>query len=210
MSDAAPQQHPKAAPSTVTSEPSDHSLLRRLRGGDQDAATQLYFRYAHRILALAKKNRSPDLASRGDAEDIVQSVFRIFFRRATHGHYDVPAGEDLWKLLLVIALNRLRAERVFHRAAKRDVRLTTGGAALEHSPAGRGKADDSASTCLQVVLQEALDRLTPQHRTIVELRIEGYEVAEIARRTERSKRTVERVLQEARQQLRGLLPLQED
>jgi RNA polymerase sigma-70 factor (ECF subfamily) len=210
MSDAAPPTPQADAPSTVTTEPSDHSLLRRLRGGDQDAATQLYFRYAHRILALAKRNRSADLASRGDAEDIVQSVFRIFFRRAAHGHYDVPAGEDLWKLLLVIALNRLRAERVFHRAAKRDVRLTAGGAALEQSSAGRRKGDDAASACLHAVLQEAMDRLSPQHRTVVELRIEGHEVAEIARRTERSKRTVERVLQEARQQLRDLLPLQEE
>src|SRR5439155_9824678 len=96
--------------------PSDHSLLRRLRGGDQDAATQLYYRYAHRLLALAEKNRARDLASRVDAEDIVQSVFRIFFRRAAEGHYDVPAGEDLWKLLLVLALNKIRAQRVHHRA----------------------------------------------------------------------------------------------
>src|SRR5215470_6467109 len=108
MSEAAPEPLPDVAPSTVSPEPSDHSLLRRLRGGDQDAATQLYFRYANRILALARKNRSADLASRGDAEDIVQSVFRIFFRRTAKGHYDVPAGEDPWKLLLVIALNPLR------------------------------------------------------------------------------------------------------
>src|SRR5262249_34897629 len=107
---------------TASAEPSDHSLLRRLRGGDEDAATQLYFRYANRLLALAGRRRDVELASRVDAEDIVQSVFRIFFREAREGHYDVPAGEDLWRLLLVLALNKLRAQRVHHRAAKRDVR----------------------------------------------------------------------------------------
>jgi RNA polymerase sigma-70 factor, ECF subfamily len=191
-----------AQPGTPAPEPSDHSLLRRLRGGDQDAATRLYMRYAHRLLALARKNRSAELASRVDAEDIVQSVFRIFFRGAATGHYDVPRGEDLWKVLLVIALNKIRGERVFHRAAKRDARLTTGGGAV--AGAGASRADDPEAF-LEVVVAEALGRLPPQHRGMVELRIQGFEVAEIADRVGRSKRTVERVLQESRKQLRELL-----
>jgi DNA-directed RNA polymerase specialized sigma24 family protein len=40
---------------------------------------------------------------------------------------------------------------------------------------------------------------------MVELRIEGYAVAEIAHQTGRAKRTVERLLQEARQRLGELL-----
>jgi RNA polymerase sigma-70 factor, ECF subfamily len=183
--------------------PSDHSLLRRLRGGDQDAATQLYYRYAHRLLALAEKNRSSDLASRVDAEDIVQSVFRIFFRRAADGHYDVPAGEDLWKLLLVLALNKIRAQRVHHRAAKRDARLT---APLDQPVAARGNV---AAAHLEVVVREALEHLPPPNRGMVELRLAGHEVAEIARQTERSKRTVERVLQESRKLLGELLAREE-
>src|SRR5436189_5093408 len=107
-----------------TDAPSDHSLLRRLRGGSEDAAAQLYRRYAHRLRALARANTSAQLARRVDAEDIVQSVFRIFFAGASQGLYDVPAGDDLWKLLLVIALNKIRAEGVFHQAAKRDIRAT--------------------------------------------------------------------------------------
>jgi DNA-directed RNA polymerase specialized sigma24 family protein len=52
---------------------------------------------------------------------------------------------------------------------------------------------------------EALDRLQAQHKAILELRIEGYEVAGIAQKTGRSKRTVERILQEARDKLHDLL-----
>ena len=37
-------------------------------------------------------------------EEIVQSVFGSFFRRARSGDYDVPVGDELWKLFLVIAL----------------------------------------------------------------------------------------------------------
>ena len=187
-------------------EPTDQSLLRRLRGGDQEAATQIYVRYANRLEALARKNRSADLAGRVDAEDIVQSVFRIFFRHASRGHYDVPAGEDLWKLLLVLALNKIRSERIYHRAAKRDARLTTavtGHAKILSAPSSQ---DNLATACLRIVVDEALGRLTPQQRTVVELRIDGHEVSEIAAKTNRSKRTVERLLQESRRKLRDLLP----
>src|SRR5437016_4908755 len=104
-------------------EVSDASLLRRLRLGSEDAATQLYLRYAHRLRALARAQSSPELARRVDADEIVQSIFGSFFRVASTGHYDVPEGEEIWKLLLVIALHKIRAKGAFHRAAKRDVRL---------------------------------------------------------------------------------------
>src|SRR5689334_11735551 len=112
---------------------SDRSLLRRLQRGQSDASTELYLRYAQRLHALAVAQSSPELARRVDPEDIVQSVFRTFFRRANLGHYTVPDGEEIWKLLLVIALNKVRATGAFHRAAKRDVRRTTGGESFERA-----------------------------------------------------------------------------
>ena len=104
--------------------PEEQALINLWRQGDEDAARQIVERYIDRLLVLARRRISQRLASRVDAEDIVQSVFRIFFTAASQGLYDVPAGEDLWKLLLVIALNKIRAEGVFHQAAKRDVRAT--------------------------------------------------------------------------------------
>jgi RNA polymerase sigma-70 factor (ECF subfamily) len=184
--------------------PSDRSLLRRLRGGSEDAATQLYRRYAHRLRALARANTSAHLARRVDAEDIVQSVFRIFFAAATQGLYDVPAGEDLWKLLLVIALNKIRAEGVFHQAAKRDVRATAELARIDPA-AEPDDGEDFATSFLRLVVKDTLERMPPLERQALELRMEGYEVAEIADRVGRSKRTVERCLQQARTRLKSLL-----
>jgi RNA polymerase sigma-70 factor (ECF subfamily) len=192
------------------SAPSDHSLLRRFRGGSQDAATQLYVRYAHRLRALVKARCSSELARRVEPEDIVQSVFRRFFRRVSQGDYDVPAGEELWGLFLVIALNRIRAAESFHRAGKRDVRVTVPdiapGATLE-SATGH---DEVAYTVLQMTVEEALAHLQPQQRQMLELRVQGYEVAEIAKQTGRSKRTVERNLQEIRARLRTYLDREKD
>jgi RNA polymerase sigma-70 factor (ECF subfamily) len=184
---------------------SDRSLLRRLRSGSEDAATQLYLRYAHRLRGLVRAQSSPDLARRVEAEEIVQSIFGSFFRGAGNGYYDVPGGEDLWKLFLVIALNKIRAKGAFHRAAKRDLRRTT---ELDERPEFQELADDqdtAALTFLRLAVQEAMDRLLPHHRQVVTLCIEGHDVADVARQMGRSKRTVERLLQEARKHLAHLL-----
>ena len=190
-------------------QPSDHSLLRRLRGGSQDAATLLYLRYAHRLRALTRTKFATDLARRLDVDDIVQSVFGSFFRGASRGDYDVPAGEELWKLFLVIALNKIRAKGAYHRAAKRDVRLTAGSEVLEQVAETPAEQDEAAFAVLQMTIDEALARLPPQHRQMLTLRIEGCEVAEIARRMARSKRTVERILQECRKRLADLLEMED-
>jgi RNA polymerase sigma-70 factor (ECF subfamily) len=181
----------------------DHSLLGRLRGGSSEAATQLYLRYANRLRALARSQCSPNLARQVDAEDIVQSVFGSFFRGASQGYYEVPAGEELWKLFLVIALNKIRAKAVYHRAAKRDAGRTVGGDLLDQEAFPAAESDSAACAFLQLVIDEALGRLPEVSRRMVRLRIEGHEVADIATRTQRSKRSVERVLQEFRQQMAG-------
>ena len=205
MADDSPlpgQSGPSAAAGLA---PSDRSLLRRFRGGQPDAATELYLRYAERLRTLAAGQCAPDLAPRVDPDDIVQSVFRTFFRRAARGQYDVPEGEDLWQLFLVIALHKIRSTATFHRAAKRDVRTTATG--LLDAPAGKHVAapDETALATLQMVIDDLLDALPASMRAIVELRIEGHEVEEIARRTARSRRSVERALQEFRTRLSPLI-----
>jgi RNA polymerase sigma-70 factor (ECF subfamily) len=180
----------------------DDSLLRRFRGGDEDAATQLYLRYAGRLRAMARAQSARELARRVDPEDIVQSVFRTFFRRAAAGEYEVPAGDELWKLFLVIGLNKVRAVAAFHKAAKRDVRQTAGGDAVATAPLATQEDD---LRVLRMTIEELLAPLPAKHREIITLRIEGHEVADIAAKTGRAKRSVERILQEFRTRLQGVL-----
>src|SRR5947209_16143263 len=126
--------------------PSDRSLLLRFQRGHGDAATELYLRYAERLHALVLAQRGADLAARLDPDDVVQSVFRTFFRRAAQGHYNVPQGEELWKLFLVIALYKVRDTAAYHRADKRDVRRTAPGADLDRET--RAGQDETALTVL--------------------------------------------------------------
>jgi RNA polymerase sigma-70 factor (ECF subfamily) len=177
---------------------SDDSLLARVQAGSQHAAGELYARYARRLLGLARAKCGADLAGRVEAEDIVQSVFGSFFRGVQVGGYTTPDGEELWGLLLVITLNKVRAKGAHHRAAKRDVRRTVSGDELAVGGYDPPADDTAAAALLGLVVEEVLAALPAGHRPVVRLRIEGHEVAEIAAATGRSKRTVERVLQEFR------------
>jgi len=199
------ERRPPESKPTDDSLSSDRSLLRRFQRGEADAATLLYLRYAERIGSLAWTQRGADLASRFDPDDVVQSIFRTFFRRAAEGYYDVPEGEDLWNLFLIIALHKIRDVCAFHRAAKRDVRATRSGEAFDGSLDGVLTRDETALLELRMVVEEMLGGLPATQRMIVELRIEGFQVDEIAQRTGRSRRTVERALQDFRAQLSAAL-----
>lgn len=176
---------------------SDRSLLRLLAGGDREAADEVYRRYADRLRRVVRNALSPRVSGRLDADDIVQSTFRRFLGAARDGRYVLPSGDELWGLLVVIGLNRVRSAEQYHRSGKRDVRQTVGLADGTAEP-----ADDAA---LAVEVDEALAGLPPDHREVTRLRLAGYEVGEIAGRLGRSKRTVERVLQDTRGRLRRLL-----
>src|SRR5260370_14492901 len=98
-------------------------LVSRWRAGDQDAAKELFDRYASRLVALARKQISQRLASRVDPEDVVQSVFRTFFERVKAGQFRIEEQDDLGKLLVRITVHKTLRKVQFHQAAKRDPRL---------------------------------------------------------------------------------------
>ncbi len=178
----------------------DRTLIRRFRAGEQDAASELYLRYAKRLQGLAKNQTSTELAVRKGADDIIQSVFRTFFRRVSVGQYDVIEGEDLWRLFMVIALNKIRNAAEFHRAKKRDVRKTKSvDSDLYRTFSTHEKDEHVAIVVLQLTIDNIVSGMPGQSRELVQLRMEGYSVAEIATKTKRAQRSVERVLQKFRQ-----------
>jgi RNA polymerase sigma-70 factor (ECF subfamily) len=189
---------------------SDRSLLRRLRSGEQDAATELYLKYASRLISLAKSQSSNTLASRVEAEDVVQSVFRTFFRRVVDGCYEVPQGEELWQLFLVLALNKIRNLAHFHAAQKRNVSRTVSADVLGDLATVNDDSDFASLRLLEMTIDEVISEMTESSQTMIRLRIEGHTVQAIAAQTSRSKRSVERVLQGFREKMSGLLGLAED
>lgn len=188
------------------SELTDRSLMRRFQAGNGDAASALYRRYARRLERLAYQQVSPGMAVRVDPEGIVQSVFRTFFRRAEHGQYALADREDLWKLLLVMALNKIRNQALRHRTDKRDVQRTQA-IASDNGPAVIDANDHMAFQILKMTVEEVVGGLPVEQREIIWHRIEGCEIEEIVARTGRAKRSIERVLQSFRQRLAKSLEL---
>jgi RNA polymerase sigma-70 factor (ECF subfamily) len=205
----AENHHPPDDSEADSPSPTDHSLLENIRQGNQEAAALLYQRYAHRLRGLAQAQCSADLARCVEVEDLVQSVFGSFFRAASQGYYEVPRDEELWSLFLVIALNKIRAKGAYHRAAKRDMRRTVGGPMFEFSLEQVAARDESAQGLLQVTVEDTLSRLPAAHQEVLRLRLEGFEVQEIADKLGRSLRTCERLLQEVRKKLADLLQPEE-
>lgn len=179
----------------------DRSLIRSVRDGDRDAADGLFERYQRKLTGLAHRGLGRDLSGRLDPEDITQSVFRTFFRRISRGQYDVPPGETIWKLLSTIALNKIRAAGVHHRAAKRDVRKSTDVMDIA-SLSGALAGDEDALRILHLTIEEVIGVLTEPQQQIIQLRLEDRDIVSISQETGLSKRTVERVLHGFRAQLK--------
>ncbi|MFN9232826.1 MAG: RNA polymerase sigma factor [Planctomycetota bacterium] len=185
-----------------SSQPSDRTLLRRVRSGEADAATDLYLRYASRLQRLVQGQTSPALARQAGSEDIVQSIFRTFFRRASDGLYEVADSEELWKLFLVISLNKIRKLAEYHGAAKRDQARTVSGKEYDFAAESVSESDNAAALqTLKLTIDEVLSTLPPEHVEVVQLRIEGHTLPEILEQTGRALRTIERMLKNFREQL---------
>jgi RNA polymerase sigma-70 factor (ECF subfamily) len=181
--------------------PSDQSLVRHIQAGDPAAADALYRRYADRIRRMVRAGTPAPFAGRFDADDVVQSVFRVVYRQIAARKYEVPADGDLWRLLAVLAANKLRDHIRRHKSAKRSV-FQTAGDDPDRTPA---RADEAAETQLRMTVDDYLAGLAEADRRVVAARLLGHTVNEIAAHTGRAVRTVERVLRQTRDQLAALM-----
>jgi RNA polymerase sigma factor (sigma-70 family) len=178
-------------------------LLERYRGGDDAAAEALFSRYFQRLTSLARSRLSPRLAQRTDPEDIVLSVYRSFFIDARAGRFALSRGGDLWRLLASITKRKLLRQARHHCADRRSVD--------RESPVDR-TADEGYliraqeptpedALALSDELEWVFSRLDAFGRRVLELRMQGAQLSEIAEDTGRSERTVRRTLGQIRELL---------
>src|SRR5690348_6301257 len=84
-------------------------LIGRVRTGDAEAAEELVRTYEPAIRIVVRR-RLTDSALRRivDSMDIAQSVLGAFFVRAASGQFELTTPQQLKKLLVTMALNRIR------------------------------------------------------------------------------------------------------
>ncbi len=198
----------------MAEQPDDRKLVEQCRAGDQNAARLLFEHYVNRLLPLARIRLSQRLASRVDPEDIVQSVFRTFFKRLKAGEFQIEEQDDLCKLLVRITVHKALRQVAYHKAVKRD-----------YSKEKR-QNDETQDQLVQLLgrepspevevaflnqLEHFLDRLQPMERDILEMRMQGHSNEEIAAKLGIYDRKIRRVIERVRliAEQEGLGPTEE-
>ncbi|HKI37493.1 MAG TPA: sigma-70 family RNA polymerase sigma factor [Gemmataceae bacterium] len=155
-------------------------LIARVRAGDARAAAEVVLRYEPtlRRAVRLRLRRDPRLCRLLDSVDVCQSVLASFFVRAALGQYDLSTPEHLVKLLATIARNKVINQGKKQRAARHDP--GPGAAPAEGydvAAPGPGPAREAEA---RELLAEALRRLSPEERRLLEMREGGQGWAEIA------------------------------
>jgi RNA polymerase sigma-70 factor (ECF subfamily) len=180
-------------------------LMTRLRAGDQPAAAEVFHRFAERLIALARTRLDRRLRQKVDPEDVLQSVYKSFFRRYIQGDFELADWDGLWSLLTVLTVRKCGRWRERFRAECRDVERETsltarcdgaGWHVLDREPT------PGEAAVLTDTVEQLLQHLEERDRDIVSLTLQGYPVAEIARQLDRPERTVFRVLEHVKKRLR--------
>jgi RNA polymerase sigma factor (sigma-70 family) len=157
-------------------------LLQRVRAGDQEAARELVQRYEPAIRrAVRFRLADSRLARLLDSIDICQSVFVSFFVRAAAGQFDIEQPEQLVKLLVAMARNKLAFQARAQQRQRRDCRRIQPGG-LEEMLIASDEPTPSVHVAGQEMLEEAQRLMSADERQLVELRKEGLEWGAIAKK----------------------------
>jgi RNA polymerase sigma-70 factor (ECF subfamily) len=182
------QEVAMAMSESESSPESFRTLIARVRAGDQQAAAELVRQYEPAIRRAARVRLLDTRLNRLlDSMDICQSVMASFFVRAALGQFELETPNQLLRLLATMTRNKLAAQVKGHGAARRDFRRVE---------AAQGDRDDEADAraeriaaqaptpsrdlAARELLDEALRRLSPEERRILDCREQGGQWAQIA------------------------------
>jgi len=145
---------------------SDDRLIERVAGGDRDAFTELYRRFARPVLAMALRA----LGDNGRAEDATQETFAAVWRSARSYRAD-RGSASAW-------LYAVARHAIIDRARQRREPV----ADVPDAPApGRGPEERAEESWLTWRVHSALEQLPERERIVIELAYwSGLSQAEIA------------------------------
>jgi len=159
------------------------ALITRVRAGEQQAATDLVKRYEPEIRrAIRLRLTDPRLNRVLDSMDVCQSVMANFFVRVHAGQFEIDRPDQLLRLLVTMARNRLLDQARRQQAGRRDGRRVEAGGEDQLA----NLADRDVGTPSQIVSEKELLhavrlQMTDEERTLAEQRAQGRDWAEIAR-----------------------------
>jgi DNA-directed RNA polymerase specialized sigma24 family protein len=154
-------------------------FIRRIRGGEEEAAAELVRQFEPVIrLEVRLRLNDPRLYRLVDSVDICQSVLASFFVRVAAGQYDLDEPAQLLQLLTAMARHKLAFQARQQHYQRRDNRRVAGGPEALETVADGLPPDRLVAG--QDLLREVRRRLTGEERQLADLRGEGRTWAEIA------------------------------
>jgi RNA polymerase sigma-70 factor (ECF subfamily) len=185
-------------------EPGDRALVAQAQAGDTDAFEQLIQRHQQRVYGLCYHLTS----NHEDANDLAQEAFVKAWKALRNFKGDSSFYTWIYRIAYNGTLNHLkqRRNRTPHLSLNDLDARAENDAELVELVSDRTPRRDAGLTELQRHLNEALLRLSEEHRTVVTLHdIQGLPHEEIARIMECNPGTVRSRLYYARQQLQAWL-----
>jgi RNA polymerase sigma factor (sigma-70 family) len=185
-------------------------LLEGLLRGDNATATQIFHAYSRRLVGLARKRMDGRTLQKVDPEDVVQSVFRSFFRMQADGELAAWPADHLWNLLATITARKCAKRVRYFRAAVRNVHreapasIGTGDSAAMLDVPGREPTPEETMLLLDI-LEEMMRGLDAQGRQVMTLHLQEYSAGEIAEMVGLSSRSVQLLIQRVRRRLKRWL-----
>jgi hypothetical protein len=155
-------------------------LILRVRTRDEAAVAEIVRRYERALLReIRLRLRDPRLRRALDSGDICQAVLASFFLRAASGQYELHRSDQLLRLLVVMARNKLASQARHSYVSRRDHEaLRTGLTGGERLAApGPGPAEAVAAQDFCAALRQALSE---EERQLADRRARSEGWAEIA------------------------------
>jgi RNA polymerase sigma factor (sigma-70 family) len=155
-------------------------FLCRIRAGDEAAAAELVQQYEPLLRREVRvRLTDPSLFRLVSASDICQSVLLSFFVRAAAGQYQLGTEEDLRKLLLRMARNKVAGQARRVRSRPADARRA-GPGSLERMEQVLEAPPPTQAVIGRDLVREVLRRLPEEERRLAELRGQGQTWPQVA------------------------------
>lgn len=178
-----------------------------LAEGDPESEEEFWKQYAAPLQRVAQRQISASLGKRVDAEDIVQSACRTFFRRVRQGEFQCDDSSDLWRLMMTITLNKARMQARYHG---RDRRSTEREQALPDESLVPAQTVEASIAAIDFddFMQTIFAQLDDEQGEILRRLLDEQTQDEIAAAVGCSGRTVRRMKDRIREALKEILQQQ--
>lgn len=173
----------KSRSSPMSDVPSFTDFIQRIRAGDDQAAEELVRRYEPIICREVRLRIEDERLNRAfDSMDVCQSVLASFFVRAATGEYDLDEPQNLVRLLVTMARNKLASKVRQEHRQRRDNRRVAGTDPDAMDELTDGQPSPSEILSRRELLERMRSALTDEEREIANLRSQGLAWEQIAER----------------------------